>query len=335
MRTISTRARKLFSLLTISALCLFTVACGDSNDLDEFVVNNINNNAGFVGQYSGASTLNNQNSTLTLATSNNGQAAGSLQVAAVTPQTTFPVGTYPVTGTFNGSTGAFTVTGSIPNVGPFTITGVLPTGSNQGSYTLSIGNETFAGVIQNSSLGTPNPPTNTGGGTSALIQGGSLTNFVFNPDGSYNGDNPPVDAQSTISGAVGDGVDGTESATFVLSEIVLQGQTAFTTTFTVSIVAPQGQDLVTGQTYQLASDANSNGAIIALSSSEGINVTEGWSLVQATTGSAVITARDANSITINFQFNNVGPNSEIAENPAQGTFSTSGTITGNFANVAQ
>ena len=168
-----------------------------------------------------------------------------------------------------------------------------------------------------------------GTGNSKLISGGTLSNFVFNPSGNYNGDNPPINTSSTISGAVGEGTDGSESASIVFSEVQLTTPIR-TRTFIVTIKVPSGEDLQVGTTYPLATSSG-RGTVIALSESEGTTAVEGWSLIETTTGSATITALDANSITINFEFTNVGPNSEITNNPATGTFSTSGTVTGNFA----
>lgn len=314
--------------ILISALCVLTVACGDSGN--DFVSTN-NTNTGVVGNFLGSATVgNNQASTLNVTSNTNGTIAGNFLINAPTPQA-IAAGTYPVSGTVDLSTGAFTVTGTIPGIGNFTITGTLPSGNNQGSYQVTLNNQTFQGTIQNSSLGQPTAPNNNNNnGNSSVIQSGTLSNFVFNPDGNYNGVNPPVSANSLIAGAVATGTNGSESATFVLTDTVVNAQTVRIRSFVVSIVAPPGESLVTGQTYQLASSPTSNGAVIALSTSEGTTVIDGWSLVQATTGQATITARDTNSITMNFQFNNVGPNSEVANNPSTGTFSTSGTLVGNF-----
>lgn len=327
---------RLFSLLVVSVVAVAFVGCGSSNDLENFVRNNTTTPV-FTGQFLGANNLaNNQTSNLSFTVNSNGQATGNLTVVNPVSSQTITPGTYPVTGNVSLTTGVFSLTGTIPGLGTFSITGTLPSNGNVGSYTITINNQTFNGIIQPASQGQPSAPgagngNGTGTGNSQLISGGTLSNFVFNPDGSYNGDNPPVNTGSTISGAVGEGTDGSESASIVISEIQLTTPVR-TRTFIVTIKVPNGEDLQVGTTYPLASTSG-RGVVIAVSESEGTTAVEGWSLVEATTGSATITARDANSITINFEFSNVGPNSEIANNPATGTFSTSGTVTGNFANI--
>ncbi|MCA9781217.1 MAG: hypothetical protein KC800_31065, partial [Candidatus Eremiobacteraeota bacterium] len=242
-------------------------------------------------------------------------------------------GIYSVFGGVNLATGTFSLSGNIPGVGNFSIAGTLPTAGNTASYTVTINGQTFTGVIQPSAQGQPNPPSGggTGGGNSQLIQGGTLSNFVFTPDNDYNGDNPPIDAESGIAGAVGEGADGSESASIIISDIFLTNPVQ-TRTFAISIVVPDGEDLEVGTAYPLA-DANGRGVIIALTDSEGVEAVEGWSLTASTTGSATITALTDESITIEFTFSNVGPNSEITNNPATGTFNTSGTVVGNFATL--
>jgi len=333
MLRIKSASRTLATSLLITLVTVFTVACGSSSD--DFVINGNNGgngggNAGFTGQYLGANNLSNgQTGTLDFTVDSNGLGSGNFVAGAVSPQTIdISAGTYAVSGQVNLTTGAFSLTGSVPNVGPFTIVGTIPTGTNQANYQFTINGQTFQGVLQAASQGQPNPPAS--GNEGRLISGGTLANFLFQPDGSYNGVNPPVTGSSLISGAVGEGVNGKKSATVLLSETQIVGQSAIVRSLAITIVAADGNELVVGQTYPLASSADGDGVVIALSESEGDNVTEGWSLTPSTTGQAIITDLNDNSITIDFTFNSVGPNSEIENNPAVGTFSTSGLITGNF-----
>lgn len=323
--------RRLVLLFLTSLFAVTLSACDSTNDND-FVVTP--GTLSLAGRYLGASNVSaNQASTLDVTVAANGSITGNLTVLAPVVPQTINTGTYPVTGAVNLNTGTFSLSGTIPGLGAFSISGTLPTSGNVGTYTITINGQTFNGVIQPASLGQPNPPSNTnnGGGNSQIIQGGTLSNFMFTPDGNYNGDNPPVDAMSIIGGAVGEGADGSESASIILSEVIGINP-SIVRTFAITIVVPSGENLQVGTTYNLA-DTNGRGTVFALTDSEGVTAVEGWSLTASTTGSATITAMDANSITIDFTFSSVGPNSEIANNPATGTFSTSGTIVGNFATI--
>ena len=325
--------QRLATTLMMLSVLFFVSACGSSNN-DEFVVSNPGNPA-LVGRYLGANDLSgSQSANLDLTVAADGTATGTWTVVdPVTAQTINP-GIYSVFGGVNLATGTFSVSGNIPGVDNFSIAGTLPTAGNTASYTVTINGQTFTGVIQPSAQGQPNPPGGGGtggGGNSQLIQGGTLSNFVFTPDNDYNGDNPPIDGESGIAGAVGEGADGSESASIVISDIFLTNPVQ-TRTFAISIVVPDGEDLEVGTVYPLA-DNNGRGVIIALTDSEGVEAVEGWSLTASTTGSATITALTDESITIEFTFSNVGPNSEITNNPATGTFNTSGTVVGNFATL--
>lgn len=322
--------------ILLALLTTFVVACGDSEDFTQVTgqpVINPNNN--FVGRYTGTNPLpGDLTGNLDVTVDAQGQASGTYTTAAVTAQTlVLEPGSYPVTGQVSLTTGQFLFSGNIPGVGDFSISGTLPATTGQAFYTFTLNGQTFQGTIQPAAGGNPNNGGGNNGNEGQLIQGGTLTNFVFTPDGSYNGENPPVDAGSNIAGAVGEGQGGEESATIVLSETAINGTTATVRSLVVSIVSPTGQELQVNQTYPLASDQNSDGAVIALSESVGTDVVEGWSLTENTTGQATITSLTDTSITIEFSFNSVGPNSEVENNPATGTFNVSGTVTGNFATI--
>lgn len=316
----------------IALAVVFTSACGSNSNLDEFVNNSINNGSTLAGQYLGANNLNSgQVGTLDVTVAQDGSATGNYKVSAPVTSQTITTGTYPVTGSVNLTTGTFSFSGNITGLGTFTISGVLPISGNVANYTITINNQTFTGAIQPASLGTPTPPSNTGGATSKIISSGTLSNFVFTPDNSYNGVNPPVSNSSLFGGAVGTGSDNSQSATLLLSETSLSGQTATVRSFTVSIVVPSGETLQAGTTYPLVS--NGRGAFLTLNKSVGVTATEGWTIGANTTGSATIVSLDANSITVNFSFTGLVPNTGITNNTATGSFNTSGTITGNFAAI--
>lgn len=334
MKSIHGRLSRLATALSVALLALFVVACGNSSDTVSVGTNNggfgNGNQNNFVGSYLGANDLNGgQTSDLSLNVDAGGSATGQLTVNQPTAQTITP-GTYAVGGTVSLTTGTFQLVGEIPGLGSFSIAGTLPTGNNLSTYTITIDGQTYQGNIQNADLGTPNTPNNTPG-ESNLISGGTLSNFNFNPDGTYNGVNPPITGQAIISGAVGEGQGGVEAATLVLTETVLQGDIPVIRTFIVSIVVPDGQDLQVGQAYSVADSPDGPGAVIALTEAVGTQANSGWSIIPGTTGQATITALDSNSITVDFDFNTVGPNSEIQNNQAEGIFNTSGLIVGNFA----
>ncbi len=334
MKTLQARARSLATSLVISVLAVLTVACGSSNDDFTQVSGQQGGPIGgsnFVGQFLGANNLpNNQTADLSFTVNNNGGATGTLSTNAAIVTQAVQVGDFPVTGQVNLNSGTFTLTGNIPSSGNFTITGVLPVGNNQGTYQLVINGQTFQGVVQPANLGAPNAPGNNTPPPEEdgrLISGGTVSNFVFTPGNGYNGPTQPVDADSTIAGAVGTGEDGQESVTIGLTEVIVEGQTATIRALVITIV--DEDELVEGQAYPLSTDGK-NGSVISLSDSTGSTVTAGWSIVDGTTGQATITNIGENSITVQFQFTNVGPNSEVDPNDAEGEFSTSGTITGNF-----
>lgn len=328
----SNRFSRIVSFIFISLAVVFTSACGNNSNLDEYVNNSINNGNTLAGQYLGANNLNSgQVGTLDVTVAQDGSASGTYKVTNPTVGQTITTGTYPVTGSVNLTTGTFTLSGTIPGLGAFSISGVLPISGNVANYTITINNQTFTGAIQPASQGTPTPPSNNGGATSKLISSGTLSNFLFTPDNSYNGANPPVSNSSLFGGAVATGSDNSQSATLLLSETSLNGQTATIRSFTVSVVVPSGETLQAGTTYPLVS--NGRGAFLTLNKSVGVTAVEGWTIGANTTGSATIVSLDANSITVNFSFNNLVPNTGIANNTATGSFNTSGTITGNFANI--
>ncbi len=315
-------------LLLVFSL-LFFVSCGDSSE--DFAFNN-NQNQQF--RYLGANSFNNgQNGTLDFTVFGNGSASGTFQVANdINPQTTATPGSYPVSGTASLASNSFSLSGTIPGFGNFIITGILPQGSNQTAYTITFANNVaFQGVLQSASLGVPSVPGN-GGGTSQLISGGTVNNLEFQFSPEYNGDEPPVDAQSVISGAFGEGADGQQSLTITLSETVAIGPPTQINLLTVSIVDPSGADLVVNQAYPVSVNDTDAGSTATLSEVVGVNTEKGWvTLGQTTTGTATITALSDTQVTVEFNFDNLVVNSEVTNNMATGSFDLIGSITGNFA----
>jgi hypothetical protein len=327
-------------------LTLFIAACGDSNDFQEVSGQrgNSNQNLAFVGSWLGANNLGaGQSATLSMTVANSGQATGSLTVdqPLVSNQAvTIPTGTYPLSGTVNLATGAFSLSGTLTGLGPISISGQLPIGNSQGAYSITINGQTFSGVIQNADLGTPTPPSNDDdddddddddSGNSHLILGGTLSNFVFTPDGSYNGANPPVDESSLITGAVVTGSAEENAVTIAISETTIGSQGAQVTALAFGVVTHDGEPLEVGHTYPLVSTEDGDGSVVSLSDTTGTTITSDWISTEDTTGSVTITALTDDEVELDFTFTGVAPNPEVEGNESEGTFSTSGHVSADFA----
>ena len=326
---ISKSFRQYRGILLLAFSLLFFVSCGDSSE--DVVINNTQNQQ---FRYLGANSFNNgQNGTLDFTVFGNGTASGTMQVANdVSPQTTGTPGSYPVNGTASLATNSFTISGTIPGLGDFIIIGTLPQGNAQTTYVITFrNNAAFQGILQSAALGVPSVPGN-GGGDSQLISGGTVNNLEFQFSPEYNGDEPPVDAQSVISGAFGEGQDGQQSLTITLSETVAVGPPTQINLLTVSIVDPSGADLVVNQAYPVSVNDTDAGSLATLSEVVGVDTEKGWvTLGQTTTGTATITALSDTQVTVEFNFDNLVVNSEVTNNMATGSFDLIGSVTGNFA----
>lgn len=357
--------------LLLGLLVLLVAACGDSND-----INNISGQQGnvpvrvFTGPFLGANNLGARTATLNLNVANTGAATGTVTVAGVNAQAIeINPGVYDIAGLVDLTTGAMNLTGNFPGVGPFTINGTLPVGNNQGGYTMNVNGQTFAGTIQNASLGVPTPPGggnttggttgnttggttgNTTGGTTGnttghttghttggttggeqhLIRSGTLSNFSFQPGAGYNGVNPPVSASSTITGAVTHGSATENLVAITISDITISAQPRVRT-LVFGVTLHNGQDLEVGKTYNLVSNANDGGALLSLSEGVGTQIDAAWAATAgSTTGTVTIVSLTETGVKLNFDFSNVIVNSEVANNTAAGTFSVSGTVDAPFA----
>lgn len=339
--------------LVVGVLALFLAACGSSND-----INQVSGQQGlpgqpglYVGDYLGAANLGGaQTSLLSLDVANNGVATGTLTVTGLQAQTAAPVGTYDVQGSVDLNTGAFTVNGNIPAVGPFSINGVLPaTATGQGNYTLTVGNQTFNGVIQDASLGSPQPPSD-GEGDDAnrrLINGGQVTlNFV--PGDGYNGHTPDP-ATGQLAGAVVTNSSTANIAMIALLNPTLVGSQAVLNGITFGIITRDGEPLEVGKTYSLTTLENTTALMAGgrlnqtgtpdLGSVEAITSLQSnpnWVVVPGQSqGTATITELTSSGISMNFEFSNVVPNPQVPDNTAAGSFSASGSVTAQFAPVVE
>lgn len=323
----------------LALMALFVSACGSSNK-DYYQYSGQYSNPGYIGHFLGSNYMSDgQIAVLDLTAQTTGALSGTLTVGEVPlpSQGITPAGVYSVSGSFDSQDGTFEVNGTLLGVGPFAIIGILPADGSQGSYTISLNGQQFSGIIQNSQLGTPTPPQPspdpTPGGDLQAIVDGTLTNFVFNADGNYNGDNPPVSNDDIFSGAVGEGDDDITTATAAITRSILTGTTLELNLFVVSVNLPDGEDLVVGHTYSVPV-GSSRGAIISLNQINDTGAIEkAWSMTPSTTGSFTITSLTDSEIEFDFSFSNVGPNSEVAGNAALGTFSTSGHIKGILSGI--
>lgn len=308
---------------------LFFASCGSSNSTGGTTGGGISQQ----NQYLGTNSFNNgQNGALNFFVFGNGTASGEFGVANdVNPQATFAVGNYPITGTASLASGIFSLTGEIPGVGPFTVSGTIPQNGAQATYTVTINNQTFQGTVQSAAQGFP--PVNGGnnGGNGTLISGGTINNLQFQLSNDFNGDNPPIGTDATISGAFGEGQNGEESLTISLTQTVSVGPPLQINLLTVSIIDPNGADLVLNQPYQVVVNTTDAGSLATLSEVENSNATASWvSVGQTSSGTATITALSDTSVTLEFNFDNLVVNPEVEGNTATGSFDLIGSVTGNF-----
>jgi hypothetical protein len=334
------RENRGWTALIIGLLTFFVAACGDSNNFDDISGqrgNPGNQNPIFAGAYLGANNFVSQTAVLELDVANNGTATGTMTVSNLLQAQALEInpGVYDLTGTVNMSTGGFNLSGSFPGIGNFSIVGVLPVGNNQGSYTLTLNGQTFNGLIQNANLGTPTPPANGGNtGDQRIILGGTLSNFTFTPDGDYNGVNPPVDGGSVIGGAVVTGSDEENVVTISISETTVNGSSVDVRSLVFGIVTHNGQELVVGETYPLVMNEDGDGSLLSLQSTTGTTVNAAWTSTPGTSaGTVTLVALDDEGVELDFNFTNIIPNSEVANNLAEGTFDISGTVVAEFANL--
>lgn len=323
--------KRTWAALLLGLLTLFVTACGDSNNFNDISGQQGNPGGGgggliYPGNYLGANNFNGQTAVLNLIVNNNGQATATYTVSDLLLQTIdINPGVYNLTGNVNLNTGTFNLSGTFPGVGPFTIAGTLPIGNNAASYVVTINGQTFNGTVQNASLGTPTPPANGGNnGDTALFFGGELSSFTFTPAGGYNGFNPPVDSGSLITGSLTQNSDTNNEVLISIAEINLG--TTETTALVFGVVTQDGEELEVGQTYDLVQSAET-GALLSLSTSIGADISEAWVSTPGTsTGSVTVVAITAAGVELDFDFDNVVPNSEVAGNEATGSFSVSGTV---------
>lgn len=92
----------------------------------------------WTGTYTGTATLdNNKASTLNLTSDSSGIVAGTMVVTGADGTDTnfkFTAGTYNVTGSITSTGGAFTASGTVPNMGNFFVRGEFPTDGSSKQY---------------------------------------------------------------------------------------------------------------------------------------------------------------------------------------------------------
>lgn len=109
-----------------------------------------------------------------------GTATASLTVAAgAVPATRFsiPIGTYGLAGTVDADTGAFTLGGTIPEVGEILYTGALPSSGADGAFTLTAGDDSWTGTIP---AGSTNGGSNGGEAVTAAVSTLAASNSTAN-----------------------------------------------------------------------------------------------------------------------------------------------------------
>lgn len=322
----SSPLRRTCTAALIASLAFFTAACGSDDNFSNGGAFNQNQVNQFAARYLGTSNLGGQNSSLDINVDNTGAATGSMTIdnavmRAILPLTlNAPGGTYSVTGTVNPNTGAFTLTGNVPNFGSFTISGVLPLGTAQGNYFVTINGQTFPGVIQNFTQGQPSGNN----GTSRFIATGTSSNAIFTPGGSYNG------LSGILSNPLVGGAVVTDSSTGNSVTISLSSGTSPIRNLTVGVVT-QGAALQLNNPYSLITNANEDGAIVTYQEVIGTAVDKAWAQGTGSSGTLTITSLSNSAIEVDYNFTNIPVNSGQNPNNAQGTIqSVSGHVVGNF-----
>ena len=320
----SSPLRRTCTAALIASLAFCTAACG-SDDNSYSYGNGFNQNQinQFAARFLGTSNLGGQNSSLDITVDNAGTATGTMIVTnppmrAINPlAVTIPGGTYNVTGTVNPNTGAFSLTGTIVGFGNFTINGVLPTGTAQGNYLVTINGQNYPGVIQNSTQGQPSGST----GTQHIIATGTSSNAVFTPGGSYNG------LPGILSSPIIGGVVVTDSSTSNLVTISLTSGTSPLRNLTFGVVT-HGAALQLNSPYNLITDPNGEGALVTYQQIIGTAVDKAWA---QGSGTVTITSLTNSAVEVDYNFTNIPINSAQDPNNAQGTIQTiSGHAVGNF-----
>ncbi len=322
----SSTLRRACTAALITSLAFFTAACGsdDSNVYGGgFSQSQINQ---FAGTFAGRGTLSNgQTGTLNLTVGADGKANGTFVVdTPVRALASFTVvnGSYSVSGTVDPNTGAFTVTGTVPEFGTFSITGVLPRNGAVGNYVVTLNGQTFTGAIQAGST----PPTSNPGGTTKPILSGTLSNFQFVGNG-FNGVAPPL-TNPLVTGEVTTGTTDNNHLTIALAQTGTSQTNFRTLTF---VVVTHGGPLTTG-TYNVLQNSNDNGFTVSLSDTTGININAAWAQTSGTTGTFNITSLTDSQVVADFNVGAVGPNS-VTPGSATGTFNASGHIEADFLDI--
>ena len=319
----SSSLRRACTAALITSLAFFTAACGsdDSNVYGGFSQTQINQ---FAGTFAGRGALSNgQTGTLNLTVGTDGKANGTFVVDnPVRALANFTVvsGSYSVSGTVDPNTGAFTVSGTVPEFGTFSITGVLPRNGVVGNYVVSLNGETFTGAIQAGSTPPSNIPSN---GTTKPILSGTLSSFVFNGTG-FNGVNPPL-TNPLVTGELTTGTTDNNHLTIALAQTGTSQTNFRTLTF---LVVTRGNALTTG-TYNILQNSTDSGFGVSLSDTTGTNINAAWAQTSGTTGTFTITSLTDSQVVADYNVSGVGPNSETPGSAA-GTFSSSGHIVANF-----
>ncbi|MBX3168372.1 MAG: hypothetical protein KF760_13220 [Candidatus Eremiobacteraeota bacterium] len=320
---------RVWTAVLLSSLAFFTAACGgsDSNNYGGFSQAQVNQ---FLGNFAGRGVLSNgQTGTLNMLVAADGKVSGTFQVAnpVVAALATFSVatGSYSISGSVDPNTGAFTVTGTVPDFGTFSITGVLPRNGGLGTYLVTLNGQTFSGSIQSGTT-PPNNNSNPSGENTKPILGGTLSNFLFSGNG-FNGVNPPLTSPS-VTGELTTGSSDNNHLVIGLAQPGVALGDFRTLTF---LVVTRGNPLTTG-TYNILQNGTDSGFGVSLSDTSGNTVNAAWAETAETSGTFTITSLTDSQVEADFDVSLVGPNAETP-GTAQGTFNTSGHIVANFLNL--
>ena len=319
--------------LFITALAFCSAACGS----DDSGFTNANANANqpvvssqanpFAARYLGTGALSNgQTGDLDMTVDAQGNVSGTFTVvnAPVSALADFSVvaGSYPVSGTVDTNTGAFTLAGSVPDLGNFSITGLLPLDGGHGQYVVSLNAQSFSGIVQASPLGSSAPES----GRTRSIVSGNVISFNFQANG-YNGVNPPIGNNPVFGGLYTTGTYDSNTLTIALTQPGTDPGNFRLLSFGVNT---HGNPIKLG-TYPLVTNPSSNGAFLNLTDTTGPNLNAAWSPSSNSSGSITLNIITSTQADVDYNFQNVGPNPR-SPGSAQGSFNVNGHVRVNFSN---
>ncbi len=210
-----------------------------------------------------------------------------------------------------------------------------------GAANLSFGNTnaTGTGGTATGTAGSGTGGTVAGGGTGGnngttnrIINGGTFS-YSITPAGAFNGQTVPVGSDGLVSGVHSTNTT-SSSLAIGTSAVSLSGSVLQTKNLVLGIVDETGP-LQVDHTYNVVAIEGLPGSFFSNSLAEGAIgavsiVKSNWVTAAAATGNATVTSLNSVGINVTYQFGNMIPNPEVANNQSTGTMSISGQFSGTF-----